>query len=99
MSNIGPGDLVVCVDASPRQGFRPAPCSFLEEGRYYLIAFAGQFRGIPGVLLKGDPNNRMPGYEKTGWHADRFRKLNDEPDNAELIARIRKCKPMKTEVA
>lgn len=97
MSAIGPGDLVVCVDSSSPIGRRGrltdadirACRAFLVNGRSYRVSAY-----IPVGLLRlvGDP---WPDHVPGGYGIRRFRKLNDGTDDAELIERIRKCKPIR----
>jgi hypothetical protein len=92
--DIGPGDPVVCVDALlhlPCDGWAP------QRGRYYRVAdvFDGEdtiggLSGI-GVDLVEDPT---PDPERA-WPIEMFRKLNDGEDDAELIARIKNCSPVR----
>ena len=95
MSALGPNDVVVCVDVAHRGEWPASPIKFVKLGGVYRIKLVGECRGTPAVQLIGDPNNAVSGYERHGYHADRFRKLNDGTDDAELIERIRKCKPVR----
>ena len=90
--DIGPGDLVQCVDADNLRNSLPP----LRNGGLYRVermVKTDRF-GHPGVKLVGLP------VTSTGWgyRTDRFRKLNDGEDDAELIARIRKCSPNRVPV-
>lgn len=98
MSKIVSGDLVVCVDARTREpGCRPLSC--IKEGRHYRV-----------TLTRVDPKDgcsilSLVGIDSThdtrlGMYCHtRFRKLNDEPDNAIVLAMIRKCRPAKQGVS
>lgn len=81
--NAGPGDLVVCVD---NHGARE-----LREGRVYTVSLVNTYpAGLGYDLAKQRPLD--------GWldfKAERFRKLNDEPDDMAVIRRIKSCKPVK----
>lgn len=93
-SDIQPGDLVVCVDV-PDWPFSPAG---IGVGRTYRVAetFLGmnaRYERAMGLTLVGFDHSPMHGIQ-----ASHFRKLNDEPDNAELVERIRKCRPIKVGV-
>lgn len=95
-SDIQPGDVVVCVDARPHPSFGG---SGLREGCHYRVTAVGGAgwsdafpdRRSPGLKIAGVQSGSPNGY----FSGRRFRKLNDEPDNAELIERIRACKPVK----
>lgn len=97
MSDIGPGDVVVCVDARP--------CS------RSAVRFPYRFRGIYRVgavwvnppcpdrlhvLMEGEQPYHIKGDPwPLGWNVGRFRKLNDGEDDAELIERIKTCRPVR----
>jgi hypothetical protein len=88
MSDIQAGDVVICVDARPG----PIPNSLdLRHGCLYRVRRTS--RGHSGKRILFLCEQRADDF--TGFYPARFRKLNDEPDNAELIERIRKCRPMK----
>ena len=96
--DIGAGDVVVCVDGSASP--EPYVGEHVVEGTYYRVLgltegrLSGTSEHVAGLLIFADDKaNRI------GWRITRFRKLNDEPDNAELIERIRKCRPVKTGVS
>lgn len=95
MSAIGPGDLVVCVNATPKAvwtEYLGGPYMPLRLGRHYRVCrLTTTPSGERGVELFG-VSNAVP---HRGWDINRFRKLNDGTDDAELIKRIRKCKPIK----
>jgi hypothetical protein len=94
MSGIGPGDLVVCVYTG-QLVYGPRVRN-IRKGATYRVSttFTDPMDGGLVLRLVGVCANdtRLRGYCHT-----RFRKLNDEPDNAELIADIKRCRPMKTE--
>lgn len=84
--NAEPGDLVVCVNAAPKPSFTYHPWP-LRRGSVWRVSWAGFTpKGNQVYRLEGD--GPFPA-DKMGWSAHRFRKLNDEPDNAEIIARIK----------
>lgn len=95
MNDIQAGDVVVCVDDSPckSEGIEGLPWP-MRSGSIWRVSRIGLTnRGQPGFRLHGEPQF-YPG--KRWWViSPRFRKLNDEPDNAELIERIRACKPIR----
>lgn len=89
------GDIAACVDDRP--GEPPIPCR-VKRGRLYRVS---------GVLRRSDPHSLFGedggGLALAGVHpecgrkyfaAKRFRKLNDEPDDIELIERIKASKPV-----
>jgi hypothetical protein len=91
MSDIGPGDLVVCVDAKPD---RIDPLAhLLTEGRVYRVHRAGSRvpDGVPSVAFRALPSN-VPGM---GWafNVIRFRKI-DAADE-QFTRTVRACKPCK----
>jgi hypothetical protein len=100
--DIRAGDVVVCVDAS-ECGDRGTPNSgLLVDGGFYRVsclgfpvAWAPEGDICCGLILAGIRSVNPDG----SFHPDRFRKLNDEPDNAELIERIRRCRPVKSGVS
>ena len=91
MSDIQAGDVVVCVDASLPPGLIPIG---LVQWRAYRIAavFPGKVSNLPAVTLVSGPDASRVTRDG-GFGVERFRKLNDGTDDAELIERIRKCKP------
>lgn len=91
MSDIQAGDVVVCINAEPIDfGIVIAAGGGLVRGRHYRVRYPFADVGIPCLMLHGDPLG-----QEDGRLALRFRKLNDGTDDAELIARIRKCKPVR----
>jgi len=88
MSDIGPGDMVECVDASPRDAY---PCP-LVEGAIYQVA---SFNIDGGVVLKGfsypifieGSDGSLVGVE--GFSPRRFRPLR-RPPNPELIESLKR---------
>lgn len=93
MCDIVPGDIVVCVDAKPDRADPKA--DLLTEGRVYRAAVVGPRTG-DGALAVAFYEIRSLERPTQGYAYSlrRFRKLNDERDNAELIAQIRACKPI-----
>lgn len=99
--DIRPGDLVVCVDDSPprrpyfvKRGWHSFP---IKRGTILRVRdIALSECGKPGLLFVGHVAGH---YERTGiemvYHPSRFRKLNDGEDDAELIERIKQCKPIR----
>lgn len=90
--NANPGDLVVCVKRGPWVYESGAPAGvgpvFGDVLRVRRIGLSGQ---RPVYWLDG-----WSGEDITdSYCASRFRRLNDEPDNAELIERIKSCKPQR----
>lgn len=75
MTDIGPGDVVVCVDAS---GLPPVVTQ-LNEGARYIVAWIGEGEGYSSdltVLLDGIVDRDEAG-NFWGYLACRFRPLND----------------------
>lgn len=89
-----PGDLVVCVV----EGM--VPCGGVGSGHDGSLAppkgFVGKVDRVErSRLINGEICGCLD-YVFCGGErglAPRFRKLNDEPDNAELIAKIKRCTP------
>jgi hypothetical protein len=91
--DIGPGDVVVCVDAKPN---RDDPLAgLLSEGRAYRAAIVGarDTDGAPSVGFR-DIRPSEPG-KVWAFSLYRFRKLNDGEGDSELIARIKNCSPVR----
>lgn len=90
------GDLAVCVDAgtSPR----------LRKGAVHRVF--EPIIGNPSTIERGQLLLRLwefahelsPSGQPLAWAADRFRKLNDGPEDAALIASIKACQPIKEPV-
>lgn len=92
MSAIGPGDLVVCVDDGPPPGWLgPKHKLRVAKGRAYRVVHA--FPSLAGISFSFGWNE--PATLSGGYGAWRFRKLNDGTDDAELIAAIKSCRPIK----
>lgn len=95
MSDIGPGDVVVCVDAStpPKNTGFPPIGTLLSERAIYRVTealnYVSAYDGIPATSV------RIPDYPRWWFESWRFRKLNDEPDDVELVERIKACKPIR----
>lgn len=90
-----PGDVVICVDASPKPhrifGILPPPLP-ISEGRIYRVREAVRRERGVGIKLWGI--NLAAGPEwYDAFRVSRFRKI-DAPDT-EISKRIRACKPMK----
>lgn len=85
------GDVVVCVSTDPRLGDNlpgaTTALRLLGVGRHYRVI------GVipPAALCLSGVTHPFGG----GYHVARFRKLNDGEEDAELIARIKSCKPIK----
>ena len=98
MSNdIQPGDVAVCVNVSTItywwQGeFFICEGKGLIRGRAHLVVSTFLDLGQLCVRLRND-NDEYEGV--VGRLASRFRKLNDGEVDAELIARIKSCQPVK----
>lgn len=88
--DIRAGDVVVCVDDSPCRLPRIAGLPFpYPRGSVWRVLQAKAARsGRVGLILRGGPKPYVAG--SVGWHDERFRKLNDEPDNIELVERIKR---------
>jgi len=83
-SNIQPGDVVVCVDASPRG----AACrTRLEVGRHYRVTkvIVDPQEGA-GVLLR----EMSPSRPYEAFAGDRFRKIR--PADHEFVEQIKRVK-------
>lgn len=95
MSDIRPGDVVVCVDAKPH------PCTSnrgmlpLKRGTIYRVAREIETAGgTRGVLLVGErPHTCSCHYGVGGWLPARFRKI-DAPDT-EISRLIKACNPIR----
>lgn len=98
MSDIQPGDLVVHIGRAGCPAGDPVgqrrSSGLLVIGKIYRVqAVVGPDpAGTMGLVLEGIRSPHPTG----GFVAWAFRKLNDEPDNIELIERIKSCRPMKT---
>lgn len=95
-SDIQIGDLVICVSApfcTVDPGHPESTAAVGRVGRVLdIYPDAGEFTTTADVaIISPDPE-----YE---YCSGCLRKLNDELDNAELIAKIRACKPMKQPVS
>lgn len=75
MTDIGPGDIVICIDANPDR----SACAPLTEGARYRIRFADDARhngGLePGVWLEGIISRMGPFGREVFYRASRFRPL------------------------
>jgi hypothetical protein len=96
MSDFAPGDVVVCVDAKPR----PEWVAYLGSANYLPLRLNAIYRVVglsrrDGLFLAGHAPIICHDGELRGYDANRFRKLNDGTDDAELIERIRNCKPVR----
>mgnify|MGYP006935482359 CR=1 FL=1 len=94
MSDIQPGDVVVCVDDRP--GSPPIDPGVRLSRTYRVTAVT--HLSAPHTLFGEDGGGLAlegvrPPDDRQFFAAARFRKLNDEADDADLIARIRACKP------
>lgn len=92
-----PGDLVVAIPMSQCIYGSHAPADDVcpdETGKIYRVIATGIWwdgRQTIAIGLNIAPDGDC-------WCGGCYRKLNDEPDNAELIERIKKCRPIKTGV-
>lgn len=91
-ADIKPGDLVICVDTGPFNcGVTRHTGKSLRKGRVYRVAALSNSRPDSAGHVCGCPDLVMScgvfGLEF------RFRRLNDGDDDAELIARIKNCRP------
>lgn len=91
MKDIGPGDVVVCVNDDPCSTPGCGENYGVAKGKTYRVATTHPVDNWTGLTLVGVDIGRMH-LSIPHW---KFRKLNDEPDNAELITKIRACKPIK----
>lgn len=87
MSDIQPGDVVVCVDASP--------CGCC--GNVFNVRVGGAYRIAKLWHLSDRLNVSLANHNHGAAHislpATRFRRLNDEPDDIALIRKIKARKP------
>jgi hypothetical protein len=92
MRDIGPGDLVICIDDRPCQCSDKCgvPIAGLVKHRAYRIKSIDKTAedGIPRVDVGLPPNQTHKGSNVVGIF--RFKPLNDGPDDDEIIAMIRK---------
>jgi hypothetical protein len=91
MSDIQPGDVVVCVDDRPPNNIVPERPA-LRRGYFYRVA---KIAPAPetGRLMAGMIGHECGDGRHWCWFVSRFRKLNDTADDAALIARIKGCQP------
>lgn len=98
MSDFAPGDLVVCVDAGPCRCGCGLVNPSLQLGRHYriksVVVWPASRSGTPILCLGLASFMSLPNHMPL-IAARRFRKLNDGEEDAELIARIKQCKPVK----
>ena len=97
MTDIQPGDLVVCVDA--RQLPSPLRHHNLKLRGIYRVSWVGSqcwnplYRKAAGTLTV---DGAEPSPDSNGTFCSlRFQKLNDGEDDAELIEQIKSCKPVR----
>ena len=76
MSDIGPGDLVVCVHLKPRGSIYDYCLSRLRVGAAYAVLRVGPFSGSLWLAVQSD-------HPSGAWDHSRFRKF-DEGDSARL---------------
>lgn len=96
MSDFNVGDVVVCVDAAPCRNPEASPTINLTLHRAYRVSFirpSFEASGDYHILVDGERPHGVSRYGSLGWDSARFRKLNDGDDDAELIARIKNCRP------
>lgn len=88
MDDIGPGDIVVCVNTNDLDG----RCALLEGGRYIVRSvFVGwtKYGRTPGVRFRGIING--PGSNgEGGYRLDRFRPINES--DSEIFREMIKIK-------
>jgi hypothetical protein len=87
-----PGDVVVCVDVTPRAWHTVYNRRYLRrltKGKFYRVdAVKAHDLGLC-LILAGFSH----GKHAAGWHSTRFRKI--EAPKSEIADRIRACKPVK----
>lgn len=88
--DIRAGDVMACVDDSPCTccGIK----TLIRAGRLYRVEGIYPWRGLLYLELLGVG---ATGSHVRGENSARFRKLNDEPDNIELIERIKRRAPVR----
>lgn len=81
-SDIQPGDVVVCVDARRRLGFDCIAQSWsvdLHKNALYRVTGIVPTDLGPGLRLDGEPPHTCGCcYGATGWHPNRFRKIEND---------------------
>ena len=96
------GQLVVCVDATPCPYFPGSEGGVTLNAVYRVIEATtiNDVHGRPTDAVRIDRHNPIhPVTGKMGFHNGmRFRPIIDEPDNAELIERIKQCRPARKPV-
>jgi hypothetical protein len=95
MSDIGPGDLVVCVDAVPNKcvGSR-GNLAIRRNSLYRVQRILQDGVGDWGILLVGEvPHTCDCCSGSAGWRPERFRKI-DAADE-QFTRAVRACKPCK----
>jgi hypothetical protein len=99
VSGIGPGDLVVCVDASPCKccGINNPSLQIRKVYRVLRITQCRWFDGTAGIALGLAGHRPLLGHQ-AAVNAERFRKLNDGEEDQDLIAKIKACKPVRRSV-
>lgn len=90
------GMLAVCVDATPSPVW--GSCGLVERKIYRVVGIDcvrphSLFGEGLCIFVEGATIQR-----RVGHHTARFRPLNDAEDDAELIARIKNCKPARKPV-
>jgi len=95
MSDIQPGDVVVCVDASPP---KETPV-WIENHHGYRLKERASYRVMtigPDLHGFGFLGVRLIGYDG-GWFPERFRKIR--PASEEFKQQIKACRPLVREDA
>jgi len=95
MSDIQPGDVVVCVDASPS---KETPV-WIENGYGYRLRERATYRVTaigPDLHGFGFLGVQLAGYAG-GWFPERFRPIR--PSSEEFKQQIRACRPLVREAA
>lgn len=90
MSDIQPGDVVVCVDVRPHGTRYDASLARLTLGRAYRVVSVGPGTGCVRWAVRID--GATSSHPKGDWRASRFRKIR--PADEQFIAQIRRRKPV-----
>lgn len=79
MNDIGPGDIVICVDAANLNGMPQLIKGGTYRVRQVFIGFNGSERSpSPGIYLEGIIGCRCNGVDECGYSLSRFRPLDGE---------------------
>lgn len=96
MGDFAPGDVVVCVDASPHGSEFSEVGPSLKAGACYRVADTHASRGIPHALLKEHVGFPTPDGTPWFWRASRFRKIR--PADESFTRTVRECRPIREPV-